>query len=106
MVRVINLTPHSINVAGITIPPSGDVARVSTSSVDAGSISVDGADIPLVRTQFGDVQGLPNQMPDTFFIVSGLVQAQFPDRTDLLAPGDLVRDDSGKVIGAKNLRTQ
>lgn len=42
-----NLTPHSVTVAGITIEPSGIVARVSAATADAGSVDFNGATIPL-----------------------------------------------------------
>lgn len=35
--KIINLTPHAVTVAGITIEPSGIVARVSATTADAGS---------------------------------------------------------------------
>lgn len=41
-----NLTPHSVTVAGITIEPSGIVARVSAATADAGSVASTG---PLSR---------------------------------------------------------
>lgn len=36
--KIINLTPHSVTVAGITFEPSGVVARVSSETVDVGSL--------------------------------------------------------------------
>ena len=46
----INLTPHALVVAGRTIEPSGQVARVSVEYVDAGRIG----GIPVVIQQFGE----------------------------------------------------
>ena len=45
--KIINLTPHSVTVAGITIKPSGVVARISSETVDAGSLDFNGTKIPL-----------------------------------------------------------
>ena len=54
-----NLTPHSVTVAGITIEPSGIVARVSAATADAGSVDFNGTTIPLTTTVYGEVQNLP-----------------------------------------------
>lgn len=53
-----NLTPHSVTVAGITIEPSGIVARVSAATADAGSVDFNGTTIPLTTTVYGEVQNL------------------------------------------------
>jgi hypothetical protein len=68
-------------------------------SVPAG---VAGA-IPLVSVSYGKVEGLPEGVPGTLFVVSALVRAAVPDRTDVASPGDLVRDEKGAVIGCRNL---
>lgn len=71
-----NLTPHSVTVAGITIEPSGIVARVSAATADAGSVDFNGTTIPLTTTVYGEVQNLPAQRDDTLLIVSSLVAAR------------------------------
>jgi len=101
---IVNLTPHEMNVvlsdASIRkIPPSGSVARVSTSSVDDGT--VDG--IPVAKTGFGELVGLPPQADGVFLVVSRLVLEAAGKRSDLLSPGELVRDEKGTVIGCKGL---
>lgn len=99
--QVINLTPHALKVYGkpyaefITIPPSGIVARVDTVDEPDGEID----EIPVVRTQFGAVSGLPDPKPDVVLVVSRLVLNAATDRDDLVAPGALVRDDAGRPIG-------
>ena len=97
--RVINLTPHQVKLvtpSGVTsFEPSDVVARCATTSE---AVFVNGIDFPLTKTTFGEVEGLPEEKPDTMYIVSGLVLAQ-SGRKDLLAPGNLVRNDQGQVIG-------
>jgi hypothetical protein len=93
--RVVNLTPHAIHVGDRTIPPSGAVARVSTASVAVGKH--DG--IPIVRTNYGQVEGLPEPEEGTLYVVSSLVRLACPDRADLASPALLVRDQEGRVIG-------
>lgn len=73
------------------------MARVDTVDVPDGDI--DG--IPVVRTQFGAVSGLPDSSPDVVFVVSLLVLNAATDRDDLVAPGALVRDDAGRPIGCR-----
>ena len=103
MTQFINLTPHALNIhVGseiIVLPPSGEVSRVSSISVEAGAIN----GIPTVRTEFGEVTGLPEPREGVFLIVSGMVASAAP-RPDVLSPGDLVRDEDRRPIGCLGLR--
>jgi hypothetical protein len=96
---IINLTPHAITdvVTNKTFPPSGTVARVATTQTQVGDL--DG--IPLFSTTYGDIQDLPPQQDDTYYLVSLLVKQALPYRKDLLSPSTLVRDDKGNPIGCK-----
>ncbi len=60
-------------------------------------------DIPVFRTTFGEVEGLPEPQDDTLYIVSLLVRRARPYRGDLLSPGQLIRDAEGRPIGCKGL---
>jgi len=100
--HIVNLTPHDLNVvvAGDdvrVITKSGAVARVATTRT-AGD-SVDG--IPTFLTTFGAVEGLPSATQDTIYVVSALVASRCADRADVFAPGELVRDGDGNVIGCR-----
>jgi hypothetical protein len=101
--RFVNLTPHALNIhtpsSVVTIAPSGEVARVATVSVEAAPVG----GVPTVTTTFGEVAGLPDPEEGTVFIVSGMVASAAP-RGDVMSPGDLVRDASGRPIGCKGLR--
>ena len=101
---IFNLTPHDLTIvladgAVHRIAKSGNVARVATNR--APGPAVDG--IPTWVTTFGDVEGLPPSAPDTAYVVSGMVAARCGDRTDVFAPGELVRDDAGNVVGCRGL---
>jgi hypothetical protein len=110
MAKIINLTPHAIKIADEAgniireIPPSGTVARVSTTEAPAGEI--DG--IPAVETQFGEVEGLPEPQEDTVFLVSSLVRSAIPEsRTDVLVPDTgptAVRDEAGRILAVRRFR--
>lgn len=108
--KVVNLTPHSINLMPegvdgpvVTIQPSGQVARCATNRVQIDTITVDGVSIPVNKTQFGQVEGLPEPEPGTIYIVSSLVAQAVPDRQDVFIVDDAVRDAEGRVIGARAL---
>ena len=60
-IKLVNLTPHEITIVGedgevkMRIPPSGKIARVEVLQENDGEIN----GIPIVRTSFGAVEGLP-----------------------------------------------
>ena len=102
--NVINCTPHEINLLteseNIVYPPSGIVTRVNATFVMMPSL------LPMVRTIFGDITGLPEPMDHTYFIVSGMVlSALNGSRPDVIAPdtspASAVRDPNGRMIGVK-----
>lgn len=108
--RIVNLTPHALNFMPqgpdgpvVTIPPSILMARCAVHRVQVDTITVDGIAIPVNRTQFGTVTGLPDPRPDTIFVVSALVAQAVPDRQDVFIVDDTIRDDQGRIIGARAL---
>ncbi len=100
---VVNLTPHTIKIMGddsiIEIPASGEVARVSME--DNLIMMLDG--VRIVKTSYGPVVGVPDAKDGVVYLVSNLVRLALPNRTDLLAPGQLVRDEAGNPIGCSCL---
>jgi len=112
--KLVNLTPHTINIIirhSIEIPPSGIIARCKTDRQIIDSFiledveDVDGWDItvPVIKTRFGEVEGLPEPQEGTIYIVSHLVAQAVPDREDVFFPDDLVRDSQGNVVGCRAL---
>lgn len=101
MNNILNFTPHTLNVVcgdgSVKTFPSVGVARVSTSTKTLDPVC--GFDV--VATTFSDVTGLPSPKDGMYHVVSRLVLSACPGRTDLLCPGELVRDDNGVVIGCK-----
>jgi len=107
-VRVVNCTPHVITLIGedgesTTFPPSGMVPRVAVTREP-----VDGP-LPMVRTTYGEVEGLPDPAPDTLYIVSNVVlTALGGSRPDVIAPDtgphSAVRDEAGQIVGVRNFR--
>lgn len=111
---MVNLTPHQIDIvlpsgSTVSIPPSGTVARIETIDEPAGSIMLpDGRVIPVTRTRYGALTGLDDLPEGEMAVVSRLVldaarAAGHPAADRLLAPGPLVRDAEGRVVGCRGL---
>lgn len=104
MTKLINLTPHTLNVIAaddstVDIQPSGDVARVSSISIIVDNFN----GINVYRQTFGKVMGLPDAQDGVIYIVSRMIKDRVPDRNDVMVPGAPVRDAEGKIIGAYGL---
>lgn len=105
--KVVNLTPHSINIVdaeGVLIRelPSEGLARVSSVSTPVGVVD----QIPVIKQEFGKVQGLPTPEKGVYYIVSAMVgtAAAKDGRTDLLGPAEFLRDQDGNILGCKALQ--
>jgi hypothetical protein len=104
-VTLVNLTPHSINLPNLTLKPSGQVARCAEVMVEKPAIMVVGTEIPLIRKDLGGLVGLPEPVPGVGFIVSlaCATKAWAEGRTDVLVPGEMTRDEAGKITGCSSL---
>jgi len=98
-----NCTPHTLNIhtpdGQVELSPAGPLPRVATITDEAPPIN----GIPVVASRLGAVEGLPDPEPNTVLVVSRLVAGARPDRTDLVFPGELIRDDQGRPIGCRGL---
>jgi len=121
--QLINLTPHDIIITNencrplLTIRRSGVIARVRQSrkltevliaSERLDDVTTHLVQIPVVRTTYGEVEGLPEPQPNTYYIVSIIVaQALRGERDDLLypdtGPGSVCRDQDGRIVGVRFL---
>jgi hypothetical protein len=117
--NIVNLTPHEVTLVGqdgsviLRIPPSGLVARVAEETESAGEavvfpagpLALTGVRVPLIKRSWGAIQGLPEPQIRTLYLVSSLVAAAAWEqgRRDVVAPGELVRDSEGRVVGCKSL---
>lgn len=100
--NIVNCTPHSINIHFedgdvLSIEPSGIVPRCSVKSEMSGSIN----GIPVFSEVFGDVENIPEERENTILIVSRIVVAALPSRTDLVFPTQIVRNDKGQIVGCR-----
>ena len=101
--QIINLTAHSITevTTGLTFPATGKVVRVKQSTTKVA----EHMGIPLYSTVFGQVEGLPEPTPDTIYIVSALALQAIPStRKDVVSPGNILKDEHGKIVGCTGFR--
>lgn len=102
---IINLTPSAVTFYAQdgktilnTIPSSG-VARAEQTRESLGDIN----GIPVCKTSYGKVEGLPAPQENTIYIVSVLTAQVASGRDDLYIVDDLVHDPSGQILGCKAL---
>lgn len=102
--NIVNLTPHAINIVSeeddinLTIPASGVVARVAS--------TVTKLDKGFFTTAYGDVEGLPEPVEGTVYVVSGLVlSALAGSREDVYAPATTLaaRNEAGQIVSVPGL---
>ena len=102
---IVNLTPHEITVydaAGesvLQVIPSSGMARAAQTREPLDRIN----GIPVSKTGYGAVEGLPDQRDGVVYIVSVLTAQAAPNRKDLYIVDELVRDDTGRILGCKAL---
>ncbi|WCF11484.1 hypothetical protein NDS46_31500 (plasmid) [Paenibacillus thiaminolyticus] len=105
----INLTPHDVvimerNEIIKVIPASGNVARVQTHAKAVGKL--DG--IEVVKTVWGDIEGLPEPKEGIVYIVSMLV-GQAAKRSDVIgpdtSPDSAIRNEAGQIVGCRRFQT-
>jgi len=109
--KLVNLTPHAITLfvdgGTITIPPSGQVLRAEETSTIQFHLPLLEGEVPVKRVEYGVPNFVPEQMPDTYYIVSALaaqaLRRHQPERNDFLIVADAVRDDQGRIVGARAL---
>ncbi|MBP1308857.1 hypothetical protein JOD82_001877 [Paenibacillus sp. 1182] len=109
-VQVVNLTPHEVKIvddAGAVIkayPATGKMVRVNTNDIQLPSVD----EVPVVRVEYTDVDGLPESRPNTIYLVSVLVaQALGGSRRDVYTPDtgpkSVFRDAGGQIVGVRRL---
>ena len=109
--KLVNLTPHAVNlwengsVETLLVPPENVPARCEETSDVVATVHLRrpgtpyDVEFPIKVMHFGNVTGLPDPEPDTWYIVSRMVAEALPDRDDLVYPTDLLRDPMGVIIG-------
>ena len=101
--KLVNLTPHNINVKGNIISTSGTIARVKVIQEEVPAIIVEGNLLPIFECKYGEVENLPEPQEGVMYIVSAMVRSACLGRTDILSPCNFLRDKEGKIIGCGGL---
>ena len=102
---ILNRVPHPVYILGEnnevikTFHKSNGMARVAQITKSVGEIG----GIPITNTVFGKADKLPTHKKGVYYIVSNLVKTALPERVDLLTPSNMVRDDTGMIIGCRSL---
>lgn len=106
-VTILNATPHEVAIVDehgnvkVKYPNCGFVARAKQQDEVVGEIN----GITIVRTVFGEVEGLPEFQKGIFYIVSLATAkaAEASGRTteDLLLTSGPKRDENGRIIGCE-----
>jgi len=96
--KLVNLTPHSLEFPGNNIIPSQGLARAELID-DVGYFQ----GIKIINRKFGQTNGLPMPQENTYYIVSTIVALANPDRDDLMVPSHPVYDDRGNITCTKTL---
>jgi len=107
--RIVNKTPHAITLVtedGETIEYEADKnpTRLVNAERRMGTINVNGFSVGSYETTDGEFVDLPPEKDNTLYIVSNLVKERLPNRNDLVTPTKFVRDEDGRIIGAKGLK--
>jgi hypothetical protein len=98
MEKIRNFTPHDICLEGFQPIPSEGIARCKEIVDVVGKF----AGVDIIKKSFGEIEGLPEAEKDTIFVVS-IIIAQESNRLDLVVPGEVIRDEKGRITGCKNL---
>ena len=106
--KIVNLTPHALNFLDaenriVLTAPSSGVARAAQRRENIGAIDADGVTLPVTRSVFGAVEGLPAPEAGTIYIVSAITAQAVPEREDVFIVDDSVRDENGRIIGVRGL---
>jgi hypothetical protein len=110
--EALNVTPHTVGffdeeATPLLEVPSTGLARVSARTSVVGHLRINGVLIPQTHTEYGEIEGLPDQVEGRIIIVSGMIISALAQqgihRDDLFVPGMQIRDDAGRVIGCRSL---
>lgn len=101
---LVNLTPHDVFVHY----GAGDTRRIVSAPMPARieyTFERERGEIEGVQVRYicdTTVVNLPEPVEGTTYIVSSLVKTYCWEREDVVCPGDMVKDDTGRIIGCRS----
>lgn len=121
---LVNLTPHQLTISTkevlvdswlrpdgpdeiigtseIIIPASGVITRIQEEQSKTTERWL-GQAIGIQKIAFTDILDLPEKQKGVVYIVSRIVAQHLGDRADVFCPGDLIRDENGRIVACKGL---
>lgn len=102
-----NLTPHPINIDGVEFPPAGPAVRCSEVIQPGPSFQAGGQVVKTIRKKLGDLIDMPAPAEGVVLVVSlaAATKAWEMGRTDVVAIGETIRDEKGRITGCVSLST-
>lgn len=97
--KIFNYTPHPVTINGVEYHPTAKAPRLIETIVSVKNVD----EIKFSSLSYGQVENLPEPEENTILIVSALVAQALPERQDLAWPFPLLRDETGRVVGASGL---
>lgn len=104
--EIVNLTDHTVDIGGVSWPPSGRSPRLQfqpSKEVKVPVITpedeVRWVSMTTNRRVIGCSPSLPPEKNGVLLVVPRVVAEHFPDRRDLIVPDRLVRNSRGMVVG-------
>jgi len=105
--EIINTTPHKIVIFNENLEIIKEY-EAQTQSLELVENLIEEKTlngIPLQVIHYENLSKLPEIQDNIYYIVSSIVQLNFPERKDFITPTALVRDHKGIIIGAKAFRS-
>lgn len=99
MKKIVNLTKHEITIGNVIVPPSGKVIRCKENKLLSEIVEYDGQEIEVYEYEYREVKSIPEREDETIYLTSYPV-AKILCRDDIYCMGEVVRDESGRILGA------
>lgn len=99
MKKIVNLTKHEITIGNVIVPPSGKVIRCKKNKLLSEIVEYDGQEIEVYEYEYREVKSIPEREDETIYLTSYPV-AKILCRDDIYCMGEVVRDESGRILGA------
>jgi len=119
MLRTINATPHELTIDGVTVPPSGILARARQENKVSGYRLItinenEAVHVPVITATYGEVifdgdEEFLSHLDDnnTTIIVSliayNAMKKQGINTNNVFIPIGQIRDEQGKIVGCRGI---